>query len=290
MCVETPGVPPLLPPARRGPADRINPDELFPLGGASVGWIGHPPTRDPEGATPIVIVCHERYGVVAHTIDLAERFALAGFLTVAPDFYVDAGLTGAEQTLPVVSDDVVLRHLDAAITHARQLPGCGDDSPVAVIGICRSGSYGILASAKRHDVAAVVMLYGGAAPREFEVGPLRPWPYERMIAAGRAPVLGLWGERDHTMSVEHVRKVRDLLEKARRSYEFILYPDLPHGWLNDTMPGRFRAVEAAETFRVITEWLGERLRPGAVRTGQVSWRFRSVISPDYDFDANERLH
>lgn len=288
MCIETPGVPPLLPAAERAANDRVPPEELTSIGGASVGWISVPAAGDGDALRPILVQCHERYGVVQHTVDLAERFAASGFVTVAPDFYADMGLTGQEQRLPDVPDDAVLRHLDAAITHARSLPGAGPDSPVGVIGVCKSGSYPVLASAERSDIAAAVMLYGGAQSREYEVGELRSTPYEELVAAGEAPVLGLWGERDHTMSVEHVRRVRDLLEDARRDYDFTIYEDMPHGWLNDTMPGRFRADAAEEAFRAIVEWLHATFaRWGAPRT-HVEWLFRSRIATDYDFDANER--
>lgn len=289
MCVETPGVPPLVAAELRGPNDRIDPKELTPFARTSAGWVCRPPRTDAEGRTPIVIVCHERYGVVRHTVELAEKFAAAGFMTLAPDFYADMTFTGEEERLPEVGDDAVLRHLDAAITHARGLEGCGDGSPLAVIGICRSGSYGILADAERSDLDAVVMLYGGAQPREYETGALRATPYQELIATGTSPVLGLWGEKDHTMSVEHVRRVRDLLEDARRGYDFVLYPDLPHGWLNDTMPGRFREAEARETFDTIVEWLRGKFA-GTAPAGQVSWSYRSTISTAYDFGANERLH
>lgn len=286
MCLETPGVPPLLPAAERGANDRIPPDELTSIGPTSAAWVSCPP--DAGGSPPVLVQCHERYGVVQHTIDLAERFASAGFVTVAPDFYADMGLTGAEKRLPEVPDDAVLRHVDAAIEHARALPGVTPDTPIGVIGVCKSGSYPILASAERTDIAAAVMLYGGAQEREYEVGELRSRPYEEMIAGGSAPVLGLWGERDHTMSIEHVRRVRDLLEDARRDYSFVVYEDMPHGWLNDTMPGRFRAAEADEAFRTITDWLHATFaRHGTPRT-HVEWVFRSRISVDYDFDANER--
>jgi dienelactone hydrolase len=36
---------------------------------------------------PAVIVLHERYGFVRHTRDLAERFAVDGFVAIAPDLY-----------------------------------------------------------------------------------------------------------------------------------------------------------------------------------------------------------
>lgn len=288
MCVDTPGVPPLLPAAERGAGDRIPPDELTPLGGASAGWVAVPAGDAGDAPRPVLVQCHERYGVVRHTVQLAERFAAAGFVTVAPDFYADAGLTGEEERLPEVPDDAVLRHLDAAISHARTLPGVGEDAPVGVVGVCKSGSYPVLASAERSDVAAAVMLYGGAQDREYRVGDLRSRPYEELLAAGTAPVLGLWGERDHTMSVEHVRRLRGLLEDARRDYDFTIYEGLPHGWLNDTMPGRFRARAAEEAIATMVDWLHATFaRVGTPRT-HVEWVFRSRIAADYDFDANER--
>lgn len=289
MCLDTPGVPPLLPADRRGANDRIPPEELTPLGGGSVGWVGVPAARPADGAAapPVVVLCHERYGVVQHTVDLGRRLAERGHVVVAPDFYAGMHLTGEEERLPDVPDTDVLRHLDAAVAHAHTLPGAAA-SPVAVIGVCRSGSYGILASASRSGVAAVVMLYGGAQQREHETGALRSTPYPELLAGSTAPVLGIWGERDHTMSVEDVRRVRDLLEDARRSYDFTVYAGMPHGWLNDTMPGRSRPAEAEAAFEQIVQWLADVLH-GPPATA-VTWRFRSEIAPDYDFTTNERLH
>lgn len=288
MCLEPTGVPPLLTAQARGPADRIPPDELIPLGSVSYGWVAVPDTVDSSAPAPVVIICHERYGVVQHTVELTEKFAAAGFIAVAPDFYADMDLSGEHERLPDISDPTALRHLDAAVSHVHGLDAYVSGAPITVIGICRTGSYGILASAERDDIAAVVMLYGGAQPREYEVGELRATPYVELINAGTAPVLGIWGEKDHTMSVEHVRRVRDHLEDARRSYEFVMYPDLPHGWLNDTMPGRFRAAQARETFELIVSWL--RATVSAEPASDVSWRFTSKIAGDYDFASNSRLH
>lgn len=286
MCVEPKGVPPLRNAEARGPADRIPPDELTPLGPVSYGWIALPDNTDTPA--PVVIICHERYGVVQHTVELTEKFAAAGFVAVAPDFYADIDLSGEHERLPDIGDAAALRHIDATIAHVRGMDAYVSGAPIAVIGICRTGSYGILASAERDDIAAVVMLYGGAQPREYDLGELRQKPYAELIKAGTAPVLGIWGEKDHTMSVEHVRRVRDELEDARRSYEFVMYPDLPHGWLNDTMPGRFRAAQARETFELIVSWL--RSTMSGQQAQGISWRFTSTIAGDYDFASNTRQH
>src|SRR5580704_15153000 len=36
---------------------------------------------------PAIVLMHERYGLVRHTCDLAERFARDGFVCIAPDFF-----------------------------------------------------------------------------------------------------------------------------------------------------------------------------------------------------------
>ena len=104
-----------------------------------------------------------------HTVELTEKFAAAGFIAVAPDFYADIDLSGEHERLPDIGDAAALRHIDATISYVRGLDAYDSGAPIAVIGICRTGSYGILASAERDDIAAVVMLYGGAQPREYDV-------------------------------------------------------------------------------------------------------------------------
>ena len=176
MCLEPVGVPPLLTKDQRGPSDRIHPEELAPIGEHAAAYVALPPAHLP-GAQPIVIQCHERYGVVQHTVELADKLAVQGFTVVAPDFYADVVLTGEEERLPDISDTAALRHIDLAIAHARTLPGCDADSPVAIIGVCRTGSYGLVADAERDDIDAVVLLYGGAQPREYQLGDLRTREY-----------------------------------------------------------------------------------------------------------------
>ena len=44
-------------------------------------------TPSGSGKYPAIVIMHERYGLVKHTLDLAERFARDGFVCIAPDFY-----------------------------------------------------------------------------------------------------------------------------------------------------------------------------------------------------------
>jgi carboxymethylenebutenolidase len=258
------------------------------FGSASGGFVAVP---DGPGPFPVVIVCHERYGLVSHTCDLARRFAAEGIFAVAPDMYHHMSLDlpdGAR--LPELGDEEVRDHLDAAIDYARARPET-DPERIAVMGVCLSGRYPILVDAYRDDLTAGVLLYGGAQSREYEVSKAKPVPYLDMIARGHAPLLGIYGERDHTMSIDDVTRLRAALEHARRNYEFIVFPAMPHGWLNDTMPGRYRPAEAERAWRLIRDFL-DRAFTGALSadgTGRVHWSFQSDIATDYDFSKNVRL-
>ena len=86
-------------------------------GGTSEGYLALPKS----GAGPAVVVIQEWWGLVPHITDLAERFAAAGFVTLAPDLF-----HGAKTTERIEGDDAVLaayRELFAieltAIPHVR---------------------------------------------------------------------------------------------------------------------------------------------------------------------------
>src|SRR6266567_9571689 len=54
------------------------------FGGDCKGFLYLPRDEAPAGA---VVVLHERYGLVQHTLDLAQRFAKDGYVALAPDLF-----------------------------------------------------------------------------------------------------------------------------------------------------------------------------------------------------------
>src|SRR5229473_37197 len=139
------------------------------FGGDCEGFLQLPRDKAPASA---VVVLHERYGLVQHTLDLAQRLAREGYVAMAPNLF----------------------------------------------------------SRWRGD----------AQELDWQVFDLQPRPMQEMMRALGAPALLVFGERDHLISLDHVRRVRDALEEARRSYRMKVFADMPHGFLNDTMPGRYR--------------------------------------------------
>jgi carboxymethylenebutenolidase len=237
---------------------------------------------------PAVIVIHERYGLVKHTCDLAERFAADGFVAVAPDLYfrhpdqaaLHRGDAGCD-----VSDPDALRALEAVIAALNAVPSA-DVGRLAVMGICQTARLPLVLAAS-HPIAAALVWYGAAQPREWQVNAKYPRALDEIIGAVNCPVLGMFGETDHLISLEDVRRLRDCLERQDKDYEIHVYRDAPHGWLNDTMPGRYRRVQAEAAWADQRAFLRAALVPArAPRLRQQ--RFAADVAADYDFSRNVR--
>jgi carboxymethylenebutenolidase len=129
--------------------------------------------------------------------------------------------------------------------------------------------------------------YGAASKREWEVNKYQPEPLDDVIAKVNCPVLGIFGEADHIISVDDVRRFRDSLERHGKSFTINIYRDAPHGWLNDTMPGRYRKAEAEAGWAAQQRFLTEVF--GGQWDGVVRWQFASDSGKDYDFSKNVRM-
>src|SRR5262249_58189926 len=84
---------------------------------------------------------------------------------------------------------------------------------------------------------------------------------DELIARVDCPVLGIFGEADHVISLADVRQLRDALDRHDKSYHIKIYAGAPHGWLNDTMPGRYRHGQAEAAWALQLAFLKTVLDP-----------------------------
>ena len=246
-----------------------------------------------QGSGPFgaVVLGHERYGLVQHTLDLTAKLAASGYIGVAPDMYSrwegdKEALSRGDIMVPLCDDDI-RSYMGASLDYLLEHPQV-DPKRIASMGVCQSGEYPLVLNSARSEICANVVVYGGAQAAVWEVGKARQEPYEDIISRITAPVLGIFGEDDFVVSVEDMRRLRGELETHRKSYEFTLFPHMPHGWMNSTMPGRYRPAESEQTWSMIIDFL-ERVHGGDFPTDRTVWSFRSDIAPDYDFTKKVRL-
>ena len=235
------------------------------------------------GNFPTVILMHERYGFVQHTKDQAMRCARDGFAVVAPNFFFkhpDQRVLNAGDSRYDITDPESVELIKAAIAALRQHKAA-DLSKIVVAGYCQTGRHPLVFAAEV-PISAAVVWYGAASKREWAVNKLQPKPLDDVIAALSCPVFAAFGEADHIISRDDVRRFRDCLEAHRKSYDIHIYRDAPHGWLNDTMPGRYRKAQADAGWAAQQRFLTD-VFAGGHDGSTVRWRFESESGLGYDF-------
>jgi carboxymethylenebutenolidase len=214
----------------------------------------------PEGKTncPVVLVVQEIFGVHEYIADTCRRFAKAGYLAIAPELYARQGdptkygeiAKLISEVVSKVPDGQVISDLDGAIAWAGA--NGGDASKVAVTGFCWGGRITWLYAAYG-PVKAGVAWYGRMVGATNELTPKNPID---LATALRAPVLGLYGEKDSGIPLDSVEKMKAALatgNAASKASQFVIYPDAPHAFHADYRPS-FRKEAAEDGFKRCLEW------------------------------------
>ena len=242
------------------------------------------------GKRPVVIHMHERYGIVQHTTDLGQKFVDAGYVTIVPDFFSrftgDRAALARGDTRCDLDDEEVLLDVDAIIAHLRTIPEA-DMSKIAMSGVCQTGRQPILVAARRNFLTAAVVLYGAIYDADWKTHPTRPEPIDKLMQKMKCPLTAVFGELDNLIPRDNILRMCTVLADAKKSFEIRVYPDAPHGFLNDTMPGRFRAAQTEAAWNQITYFL-KSVFAQAWNKDRVIWRFEADTSVDYDFTKMKR--
>jgi carboxymethylenebutenolidase len=239
-----------------------------------------------------IIVFHERYGLVQHTLDICERFAAQGYIALAPDLFSLWG--GDKEALKrgdvraIVSDRDCVEQLDAWIQFMKTGTSEARDMKFVLMGVCQSGRYPIVVASERTDIAACVIFYGATHDRDWVANDLQPLTMPVMIEKLQTPLLFVFAEQDHTISVDNVSRIRGALEVSDLSYRMRVVPKVPHGFLNDTMPGRYRPKEAEKAWGYLLSFLEDVLEHGWPN-GIVEWDMQIIKCTGYDFKKNVRM-
>jgi carboxymethylenebutenolidase len=241
------------------------------------------------GPFPTVVLMHERYGLVKHTRDQAMRCARDGFAVIAPNFFFkhpDQATLNKGDSRYDMTDPESVELIKAAVA-ALKKNRVADTGKLAVAGYCQTGRHPLMFAAE-YPVSAAVVWYGAASAREWEVTKRQPKPLEEVIAKLNCPVFGAFGEADHIIPVDDVLRFRNCLEAKKKSYDIHIYEGAPHGWLNDTMPGRYRKPQADAGWAAQQRFLTD-VFSGGYDSKRIRWAFESESSPDYDFSKNVRM-
>ena len=238
-----------------------------------------------------VIILHERYGLVQHTLDLAQKLADDGYVAFAPNLFSqwdgDKKALKAGKARVIMPDAECTRVVGLAIDLLRGDARTQSDQ-IFLMGVCQSGRYPIVVASQRSDISACIVFYGATQQRDWDAGELQPVSMPDMIAKLTIPSLFVFGEADHTISLDNMRRMRDALESHRKSYRMHVLADAPHGFMNDTMPGRYRPRDTKVGWNMLLMFMRE-VGDGEWPAKRVHWEFACNSSSDYEFSKNVRL-
>ncbi len=205
---------------------------------------------------PVVVVAMEIFGLHEYIRDVTRRLAKLGAFAVAPDYYFRKGvdLTKAsdiKDLLAVVNakpDAEMMSDLDATAAWAGSQGG--DTARLGIIGFCRGGRTVWEYAAHSGALKAGVAFYGTL------VDPANPaWPKSPMQVAPemKAPVLGLYGGADTGIPVAQVEQMKAALEQNKKTAEFKIYPEAPHGFHADYRSS-YRKDAAEDAWKQAQAW------------------------------------
>ena len=212
-----------------------------------------------RSSLPVVLVVQEIFGVHEYIADVCRRLAHAGYLAIAPALYARQGDPAQytevarllSELVAKVPDAQVLGDLDATVRWAGAHGG--DLARVGITGFCWGGRITWLYAA-HGPVKAGVAWYGRLAGEASALTPRHPLD---LAGALKAPVLGLYGEKDSGIPLDTVDKMKAALRKgsaAAQASEFVVYPDAPHAFHADYRPS-FRKEAAEDGWKRALAWL-----------------------------------
>jgi carboxymethylenebutenolidase len=212
----------------------------------------------PDGVSnpPVVLVAMEIFGLHEYIKDVTRRLAKLGAFAVAPDYYFRKGvdltkIAEMSQLLPIVNakpDAELLSDLDSTVAWAKSQGG--DTSRLGIIGFCRGGRTVWEYSAHSTSLKAGVAFYG---PPVDPPNPLWPKSPTQLAPEMKAPVLGLYGAADTGIPVATVEALKAALAENKKTAEFKIYPDAPHGFHADYRTS-YRKEAAEDGWNQMQAW------------------------------------
>lgn len=184
----------------------------------------------PEGESGAgVVVIQEWWGLEDHIKSVADRFAAAGYVALAPDLYYGQVATEPDearklamslrenwqQAIAVIQSAVDYLLADDRVSSAR----------IGVTGFCMGGGLTWHGAALLKGIGAAVPFYGGGPEMDQE-----------QVNQISVPVLAIFGELDQGVSPEVARKRDAQMAAAGIEHETIIYPGAHHAFFNDTRP------------------------------------------------------
>jgi len=218
---------------------------------SGVDWMaGYEARPRGEGPFPAVLVIHENKGLNPHIEDVARRFALEGFLALAPDILAPAPYPPrsdeeARDMIYALPEDEALQRLLSSLAHIRAQPR--SNGRTGAVGFCWGGTMANRLAVADPHLDAAVAYYGGQ-------------PEAAGAADIEAALLLHYAERDERVN-RGIDAWRAALESAEVEHQIHVYEGAQHAFNNDANAARYDADAARLAWRRTIAFLNDKLIP-----------------------------
>lgn len=195
-----------------------------PKGGGEIkGLLSKP--ADAKGKLPGIIVVHENRGLNPYIEDTARIAALEGFITLAPDALSPlGGYPGNDDEGRAMQKqrdrNEMLEDFIAAFDYLKSHESC--TGKIGVVGFCFGGWISNMMAVKVPDLAAAVPFYGSQ-------------PSAEQAAEVNAPLLLQFAGLDKRVNAGWPA-YEEALKANNKAYDAYVYPDVNHGFHNNSTP------------------------------------------------------
>ncbi|MBO0331876.1 dienelactone hydrolase family protein [[Muricauda] lutisoli] len=217
-----------------------------PKGGGEIkGLLSKP--KNSTGKMGGIVVVHENRGLNPYIEDVGRRAAKAGFISLAPDALTPlGGYPGNDddgRTMQRKRDrNEMLEDFIAAYNYLKNHEDC--NGKVGVVGFCFGGWISNMMAVKVPDLAAAVPFYGSQ-------------PADDEVAQINAPLLIHYAGLDERVNAGW-EDYKTKLNELDKDYEVHFYPDVNHGFHNNTTP-RFDKASADLAWKRTIDFFKEHL-------------------------------
>ncbi len=222
-------------------------------GSTAEGYLALPTGPDgTPGSGPGVIVVQEWWGLVGHIKHLADRFAEAGFVALAPDFYHGAATGEPDEAMRLMMGlamDRAAKDIAGAATYLSGLDAVSSPG-IGAVGFCMGGSLALWSATVAENVHAAVGFYPAVPWERMEPD----WPsYD-----GKAAMIHC-SQEDGTSAAPGIQTAVAAISAAGGSVEVFDYAGTHHAFFNDERSEVYDAEAAGLAWKRTTEFLHGRL-------------------------------
>ena len=221
----------------------------------STGYLAYPSLNqtDEKEKLPAVVLIHENKGLNDYIKESADLLARNGYIVLAADLFNGEVTTDQNRSRELTTairenPDRAINNLKAAVEYLQSLDNA-NPSRIASLGWCFGGQQSLhLALNSKDNPLAATVIYYGRLSNDTQALSTVSWP-----------ILGIFGDKDQSISVDSVNQFQKALNETGITNEIYIYPNVGHAFANPSNDN-YAPTETADAWKKTLDFLDKYLK------------------------------